>query len=298
MGLYSEASETPGVDTCTLTFDLLLVNPGATLNNNNESYPGSFFGWSIYDGTNHSQIYLCPDEIPITPILLIETLVDFANTIPGMTATWDGVNLEFSWTTTVNCGSTYQLWFGVFSAVQNPLNLIGNSEGQVCTCVPPESNTTYLFSLSNIINIDRADCFSTMLEFWSDNNTMAQGYEYFDNWKQKVRIGINGGGKKPIIEESLYRQSNGVHKRPQNKQDLSLDLHSDFLDLETQLALVDATRHAYLVWDGKPIFVKGDIDVATIQDFTTQSSFETLAQVKFQALLQGFQPRNSSCLTC
>ena len=156
----------------------------------------------------------------------------------------------------------------------------------------------YLYSLSNIINIDRADCFSTMLEFWSDDNTMAQGFEYFNGWKQRVRLGINGGGAKPIIEENLYRQSNGVHKRPQNKQDLSLDLHTDFLDQDTQLALVDATRHSYLVWDMKPIFVKGDIDVATIQDFTTQSSFETLAQVKFQALLQGFQPRNSSCLTC
>jgi hypothetical protein len=156
----------------------------------------------------------------------------------------------------------------------------------------------YLYSLSNIINIDRADCFSTMLEFWSDDNTMAQGFEYFNGWKQRVRLGINGGGAKPVIEENLYRQSNGVHKRPQNKQDLSLDLHTDFLDQDTQLALVDATRHSYLVWDNKPIFVKGDIDVATIQDFTTQSSFETLAQVKFQALLQGFQPRNSSCLTC
>ena len=156
----------------------------------------------------------------------------------------------------------------------------------------------YLYSLSNIINIDRADCFSTMLEFWSDDNTMAQSFEYFNGWKQRVRLGINGGGAKPIIEENLYRQSNGVHKRPQNKQDLSLDLHTDFLDQDTQLALVDATRHSYLVWDLKPIFVKGDIDVATIQDFTTQSSFETLAQVKFQALLQGFQPRNSSCLTC
>ena len=161
-----------------------------------------------------------------------------------------------------------------------------------------EAEGWYLYSLSNIINIDRADCFSTMLEFWSDDNTMAQGFEYFNGWKQKIRLGINGGGAKPIIEENLYRQSNGVHKRPQNKQDLSVDLHTDFLDESTQLALVDATRHPYLVWTGKPIFVKGDIEVATIQDFTTQTSFETLAQVKFQALIQGFQPKNSSCLTC
>jgi hypothetical protein len=156
----------------------------------------------------------------------------------------------------------------------------------------------YLYSLSNIINIDGSDCFSTILEFWANSNSIAQGFEYFNDWKQRVRLGLNGGGAKPVIEENLYRQSNGVHRRPQNKQDLSLDLHTDFIDEQTQLALVDATRHPYLVWNNKSIFVKGDIDVATIQDFTTQSSFETLAQVKFSALVQGFQPKNSSCLTC
>jgi hypothetical protein len=156
----------------------------------------------------------------------------------------------------------------------------------------------YLYSLSNNININRADCFSTILEFWSDDDTIAEGFEYYDGWKQRIRVGLNGGGEKPVIEENLYRQSNGVHKRPQNKQDLSLDLHTDFFDLDTQLAMTDATRHPYLVWSGKPIFVKGDIEVATTQDFTTQSSFETLSQMKFQALIQGFQPRNSSCLTC
>jgi len=165
---------------------------------------------------------------------------------------------------------------------------------QTCEC----GTSYYLYSLSNNININRADCFSTILEFWSDNNTVAQGYEYFNNWKQRIRIGLNGGGEKPVIEESLYRQSNGVHRRPQNKQDLSIDLHTDFFDLETQLAMTDATRHPYIVWNNQGIFVKGDIDVATIQDFTTQTSFETLSQMKFQALKQGFQPRNSSCLTC
>jgi hypothetical protein len=156
----------------------------------------------------------------------------------------------------------------------------------------------YLYSLSNIINIDSADCFSTMIEFWANDNSIAQGFEYFNGWKQRIRIGLNGGGEKPKIEESIYRQSNGVSRRPQNKQDLSLDLHSDFFDLETQLAMTDATRHPYLVWNGQNIFVTGDIEVATIQDFTTQSSFETLSQMKFQALKQGFQPKNSSCLTC
>ena len=231
-----------------------------------------------------------------------QDLADWVNNnIPGMNAVVDlcfspsSIQcLTYTWTFTDDCTDTEYIMSNGNGSGIAIVSVFWQTDPQTCIC-----NTGYeLYSLSNIINIDPSDCFSTMLEYWSDNNTMAQGFEYFDNWKQKIRIGINGGGEKPIIEESLYRQSNGVHRRPQNKQDLSLDLHSDFLDLETQLALVDATRHAYLVWDGKPIFVKGDIDVATIQDFTTQSSFETLAQVKFQALLQGFQPRNSSCLNC
>jgi len=167
------------------------------------------------------------------------------------------------------------------------LGLYNDVEGQL-----------YLYSLSNIINIDRADCFSTILEFWSDDDTIAEGFEYYNGWKQRIRVGLNGGGHKPVIEESLYRQSNGVHKRPQNKQDLSIDLHTDFFDLETQLAMTDATRHPYLVWNSQGIFVKGDLEVATIQDFTTETSFEQLAQMKFQVLKQGFQPKNSSCLNC
>ena len=72
----------------------------------------------------------------------------------------------------------------------------------------------------------------------------------------------------------------------------------DFLDLETQSALVDATRHPNFVFAGQNLFVNGDIEVATIQDFTTQSSFEDLAQVKFSALVQGYQPKNSTCVNC
>jgi hypothetical protein len=190
---------------------------------------------------------------------------------------------------------------GYLDENDNLLELKFNFDPVSCECPPPPPPTGdqfALYSLSNIINIDRSECFSTMLEFWADSNSVAQGMQYFNDWKQRVRIGLNGGGEKPVFEESLYRQSNGVHRRPQNKQDLSLDLHTDFFDLDTQLAMTDATRHPYLIWEGKSIFVKGDVEVATIQDFTTQSSFETLSQMKFQALIQGFQPRNSSCLTC
>ena len=236
------------------------------------------------------------------PYLEQQALV-YLNSVPGMDCQYDSGtgSLTFNWTALVPCDTEMSMTLTGIDGYFTIDTKVFTSDIESCTCpIVPEPGQFYsaLYSLSNIINIDKADCFSTILEFWSDNNTMAEGFEYYNNWKQRVRIGLNGGGEKPVIEESLYRQSNGVHRRPQNKQDLSLDLHTDFLDLETQLAMTDATRHPYLIWEGKPIFVKGDIEVATTQDFTTQSSFETLSQMKFQALLQGFQPRNSSCLNC
>jgi hypothetical protein len=258
-----------------------------------------------YDNSQPEYLYeghTFPISNSTTPNLEIQTLIQL-NSVPGLVVVHDteADTLAFTWTINVPCEVNHSMTLiGHQNEYANPIEVF-STEYSNCQCpIVPGTGELYaaLYSLSNIINIDKSDCFSTILEFWSDNNTMAEGFEYYENWKQRVRIGLNGGGEKPVIEESLYRQSNGVHRRPQNKQDLSLDLHTDFFDLDTQLAMTDATRHPYLVWEGKPIFVKGDIEVATTQDFTTQSSFETLSQMKFQALKQGFQPRNSSCLNC
>jgi hypothetical protein len=161
-----------------------------------------------------------------------------------------------------------------------------------------DSPVNEIYAFSNILNLDNSDCFSSIIQYWAESNAIAEGNEYYGDWYQQIRLGINGAGQKPVISESVYRQSNGVHRRPSNKQDLSIDLHTDFLDFETQCALVDATRHPNFVFNGQSLFVNGDIDVATIQDFSTQTSFEDLAQVRFSALIQGYQPKNSTCLNC
>jgi hypothetical protein len=317
----------PTPNTCNIVFSyILLADEVATyLATINSFIPGSpllpngNLRWSFLDDIN-------PE------IVIGNHVLDFGDadlTMSDIITIADGFDIEvienegnysFSYTrNNLACGNYYYINNGMAldevlwtsDQVACVCDLISTSQFQATSLIPAVSSGCYrlgvyneseggfyLYSLSNIINIDSADCFSTMIEFWANDNSIAQGFEYFNGWKQRVRLGLNGGGAKPVIEENLYRQSNGVHKRPQNKQDLSLDLHSDFIDEQTQLALVDATRHPYLVWNNKSIFVKGDIDVATIQDFTTQSSFETLAQVKFSALLQGFQPKNSSCLTC
>lgn len=175
---------------------------------------------------------------------------------------------------------------------------IGATAAIPCFSGEEQEPINEIYSFSNPIDLDNYECFSSIVQFWADSNAIAEGFEYYDGWYQQVRLGINGGGKKPVITESTYRQSNGVTRRPQNKQDLSIDLHTDFLDFETQSALVDATRHSNFVVQGQNLFVNGEIEVATVQDFTTQTSFEDLAQVKFSALVQGYQPKNSTCVNC
>lgn len=300
MGLYNLGTD-GGSTTCELVFTYLL-DGGVNfyVDQINETYAGQLYTFGLYDGTNYSQVY----SITVPPVMTggftPQDIADWSNTIPGMVCVYneEADTMEWTWTVTVQCNTNFTMRNYIMDNDDNVLDGLFSTEYQMCTCEEPDANLYELYSLSNIINIDASDCFSTMLEYWSDSISIAEGFEYTGGWKQKVRLGINGGGAKPQIEESLYRQSNGVHRRPQSKQDLSLDLHTDFLDEATQLALVDATRHSYLIWEGKSIFVTGDIEVATTQDFTTQSSFETLSQVKFQALVQGFQPKNSSCLNC
>lgn len=329
IGTASRPDSTTCNSVCEHSFNYLLSAEDVEtyLETINNAIPTNIFDtpsvlkWSIQSDAPETDIIADFLLIYGTPLITMEGITTIAESF-GITVTEAEGNYTFFYqANNLACGHTYTFNNFLTGGVSETLFV---SEPYECICltvnaeqlqasvtIPSkkgcyrmgiynegEENSYSLYSLSNIINIDASDCYSTIIEFWDDSSSIAQSFEYFNGWKQKVRIGLNGGGEKPIIEESLYRQSNGVTRRPQNKQDLSVDLHTDFFDLDTQLAMTDATRHPYLIWEGKSIFVRGDIEVATTQDFTTQSSFETLSQMKFQALIQGFQPRNSSCLTC
>jgi hypothetical protein len=155
-----------------------------------------------------------------------------------------------------------------------------------------------IFAFSNSLQMNNEDCFSLMWEFGSADDAIIEGFEYFNGWMQRMRLPINGGGQKPKIEESIYRNSDGTYQRPSNYSDLTLDLQSDYLDLETRNAVSSATRCPILIFEDQPIFVSGDLDVATVQDFSNKTSYRKLAQMKFSALIQGYQPDNNGCIGC
>jgi hypothetical protein len=258
-----------------------------------------------YEGdANETIIQLYSFDLPQGTDLFHKQLVlTYLNTVPGLSVTYNLLanKLIFNWNTQIPCEQQVVMRFAGFEQNYDATQLMWTSQHVLVDCqINPGQNEWYagLYSLSNIIRIDNSDCFSSIIQYWAESDAIAEGFEYYYDWFQQIRLGINGAGEKPVISESLYRQSNGVHRRPSNKQDLSIDLHTDFLDFETQCALVDATRHPNFVFNGQSLFVNGDIEVATIQDFSTQTSFEDLAQVKFSALIQGYQPKNSTCVNC
>jgi hypothetical protein len=155
-----------------------------------------------------------------------------------------------------------------------------------------------IFAFSNTLDLNNEDCFSSMWQFGSSEDAIIEGFEYYSGWMQQLRLPINGAGQKPKIEESIYRNSDGTYQRPSNYSDLTLDLHSDYLDLETRNAVFSATRCPILIFEDQSIFVSGDLDVATVQDFSNKTSYRKLAQMKFSALIQGFQPNNNACIGC
>jgi hypothetical protein len=155
-----------------------------------------------------------------------------------------------------------------------------------------------IFAFSNSLELNNQDCFSSMWQFGSSEDAIIEGFEYYSGWMQQLRLPINGAGQKPKIEESIYRNSDGTYQRPSNYSDLTVDLHSDYLDLETRNAVFSATRCPILIFEDQSIFVSGDLDVATVQDFSNKTSYRKLAQMKFSALIQGFQPNNNACIGC
>lgn len=155
-----------------------------------------------------------------------------------------------------------------------------------------------IYSFSNALSLDNSECFSTIWQFGTSMDSVVEGFEYYDGWIQRLRMPINGGGEKPKIEESIYRNSDGTYQRPSNYSDNTLDLHSDYVDIETRNAVFAATRHPILMFENQNIFVSGDLEVATVQDYSKQTSFRKLAQVRFSALIQGFQPENNVCIGC
>jgi len=153
-----------------------------------------------------------------------------------------------------------------------------------------------IYSFSNGFELNDFEDFTQIISF-SGTGT-SQGFEYLDDWFQQFRFPLNGGNQNSITSDSEYRDSRGNFRRPTSKSDLSVDLHTSWIDIPTLEALFAATQHSNFVLGSKAIYVQGEIEANHPQDFTTDSSYFGLAQAKFKALIQNYQPLNRGCTNC
>jgi hypothetical protein len=244
-----------------------------------------------------------------------QSIIDFINPLDIVVGSFivDAGSITFSFSVISPVNQTVSITYnvGAFDEQSNNTRCAGANQLQATVTIPFAPDGCYVFGLyddnypnqsifafSNSLELNNQDCFSSMWQFGSSDDAIIEGFEYYSGWMQQLRLPINGAGQKPKIEESIYRNSDGTYQRPSNYSDLTVDLHSDYLDLETRNAVFSATRCPILIFEDQSIFVSGDLDVATVQDFSNKTSYRKLAQMKFSALIQGFQPNNNACIGC
>jgi hypothetical protein len=269
------------------------------------------------NGALIGELFLIPFTGPYTTVAnYADAIIAYINGETGYSATYTNTsdlvftiyfdNLDIAATSLQLSSYTYD-----FEGDQNTDTCSCATQFQATVTIPFAPDGCYVFGLyddnypnqsifafSNSLEMNNQDCFSSMWQFGSSDDAIIEGFEYYSGWMQQLRLPINGAGQKPKIEESIYRNSDGTYQRPSNYSDLTLDLHSDYLDLETRNAVFSATRCPILIFEDQSIFVSGDLDVATVQDFSNKTSYRKLAQMKFSALIQGFQPDNNACTGC
>ena len=263
--------------------------------------------------------------IPNASLVLTSTDTAFANSIEtylttnGFETTWDvPINGVIRFTTTcpfiqenglvlvVLIPEEIAISFATFGVTAN--------QYQASITIPPLANSNYfigifqsyilegdnyssLLAISQPLQLDNFETFTQILEYGASENSVIEGFEYINGWLQKIRVPLNGAGQTANSEESIYRNSDGTFQIPQNSTDEVLYLHTDYLDLETQRAMISTTKHPIFVLASQNLSVQGDLEITNTQDFTQNSSFRKLQQMRFQALTQGYQPDNNSCIS-
>jgi hypothetical protein len=191
--------------------------------------------------------------------------------------------------------------------------VVTGSQYEASITIPPLANGIYrigiyqgytiddegfseLLAISQPLQLDNFETFTQILEYGASENSVIEGFEYINGWLQRIRVPLNGAGQTSKSEESIYRNSDGTFQIPENSTDEVIYLHTDYLDLATQRAMISATKNPIFVLQGQNLSVQGDLEITNTQDFTQNSSFRKLQQMQFQALTQGYQPENNSCI--
>lgn len=143
-------------------------------------------------------------------------------------------------------------------------------------------------AISNKLSMNRQECFTKLIQFKDTGYSFDFDYKSNPTFSQKVRIHLDLQDTKPIVNEKVYRQSNGVYKRGNTFIDKEVNLYTDQFDDETNLSLAIALKHQEFSIEGIPYFAPGEYDPES-------NEFSNLQRGHAKLYEQGFNKTNIKC---
>lgn len=143
-------------------------------------------------------------------------------------------------------------------------------------------------AISNKLSMNRMECFTKIIKYRDRGYSYDFDYGNNPTFYQKARIHVDLQDTKPILNEKIYRQSDGVYVRGNTSIDKEVNLYTDQFDDETNLSTAIALKHQDLYLDDIPYFAHGEYE-------TESNDFNNLQRGHAALYEQGFNKTNIKC---
>lgn len=140
-----------------------------------------------------------------------------------------------------------------------------------------------------------------LLAFRNDRNAFYFDYQTNVNFEQQIRLPVMLNRDERPVQESVYRQSNGIRRFGTVSIDKKWKLVTEYLDERVHDALIIALKHSRVKistntgGEFKYFFAVGGMDYEDQETFTNNDGWYELKRGTIELWEQGFNQQNSTC---
>ena len=151
-----------------------------------------------------------------------------------------------------------------------------------------DQNSIVPLAISDVFEYRDKGEATKMLEF--TDNQGAFGFKYDQGQAQKLRLNLFIGQPENIVNETVYRQSNGVHRFGQVAIDKQLTVNTLWQPEKFHEAFYFAVKHQTLKLANKTYICVSEYTTETPLDNSTSEGYNELSVGQFKVVAQGFAP--------
>ena len=150
-----------------------------------------------------------------------------------------------------------------------------------------------VIALSNTFSIisQSMACNTAIVEYAASTNAFDYDYDLLGNPTQKVRLDLNILNPQNVVNEKIYRQTNGVFQNNNVKIDKTFDLQTGYFDDKIHDALSIACKHQTFKIDNIEYSAQGSYE----RDERLDPNQIKLTMAKIKIYEQGYNKTNLSC---